>query len=149
MQVVSTLHDHLNALVQAGDKAGLCTAAGVSHSTCSGLSQDTSPDAQHQASAGEANEQSNSGDVFARYRQHLTQIGCHAVLGASEFVGVESDTLPARSSRAFLDALRPRSPTEQCSPGVAAHAQRPTSGRALFTNRQTCKALDFLAVLCL
>ncbi len=125
--------------MQAGEKAGLCTAAGVSHSTCSGL--DTSPDAQHQASAGEADEQSNSHDVFARTMQHLTQTCCHAVVCASEPLGLESDTLPAQSSRAFLDALRPRSPTERCSPGVAALAQRPMSGRALFTKQadmQSC-----------
>ncbi|KAL0039884.1 hypothetical protein WJX77_010830 [Trebouxia sp. C0004] len=85
----------------AGEKAGLCTAAGVIHNTCSGLGQDASPDAQHQASA---------------------------VLDASEPLGLESDTSPAQSSRAFLDALRPRSPTERCSPGVAALAQRPMSG---------------------
>ena len=67
------------------------------------------------------------------------------MLGASEPLRLESDTLPAQSSRAFLDALRPRSPTERCSPGVAAHAQRPMSGQALLA----CKALDFLAALCL
>ncbi|KAL0034025.1 hypothetical protein WJX79_004031 [Trebouxia sp. C0005] len=86
---------------QARQRPGLCTAAGVSHSTCSGLGQDTSPDTQHQVSAG---------------------------LGESEALGLQSDTLPAESSRAFLEALRPCSPTERCSPGVAALAQRPMSG---------------------
>jgi len=127
--------------VQAGEKAGLCTVSGVGHSTSSELGHDTSPDTQHQASAGEADQQRNSGDVFAQFMQHLTQSCYHAVLDASEPLSLDSDTLPAQSSRAFLDALRPRSPTERCSPGVAALAQRPLSGRALFTKQadmQTC-----------
>ena len=127
--------------MQAGEGPGLYTAAGVRRSTCSGLGQDTSPDTLHQAPAGEANEQGNSDDAFPQYMQHLTQTCCHAVLGASDPLGLDSDTLPARSSRAFLGALRPRSPTEQCSPGVAALAQRPMSGQALFTelaDMQSC-----------
>ena len=124
-------------MVQAGQRPGLCTAAGVSHSTCSGLGQDTSPDTQHQVSAGEANQQSNLDDALARYMQHLTHTCCHAVLGESEALGLQSDTLPAESSRAFLEALRPCSPTERCSPGVAALAQRPMSGRLLFTKLES------------
>lgn len=120
--------------MQAGEKAGLCTVAGVGDSTCSRLGQDTSPDSQNQASAGEANQQTNSDDLFAQFMQHLTQSCYHAVLGAAEPLGLESGTLPAQSSRAFLNALRPCSPTERCSPGVAALAQRPTSGQALFTH---------------
>ncbi|KAL0045383.1 hypothetical protein WJX82_005375 [Trebouxia sp. C0006] len=87
---------------QAREGPGLYTAAGVRRSTCSGLGQDTSPDTLHQAPA---------------------------VLGASDPLGLDSDTLPAPSSRAFLGALHPRSPTERCSPGVAALAQRPMSVR--------------------
>lgn len=127
---LATEQHQLNLMLQANNRATLQATAALQDSHYSAPLPEMSPDPpQPQGSAGALTQPSTWGGDSAQERLQVVPASLDGLQDAPECVSLDSHMPPASCSRAFLDALRPRSPVERCSPEVAAHAQRSLSGQ--------------------